>query len=341
METEDKDWTQLDITLKVWKNSCEICYNSFHNSDSITCRCGHIFCKSCFGEYLSSCITLCMIYPLKCPTCERDIFHSTRNILEENDYERVRKLRKIKKKIQDPDIIFCNAPDCTGYFRISDKKTKECFKCHTIRRNLFDPIRENIIESMSVVPCPNCRTLVNKTFGCMYINCFCGSHFCLKCGKLRNRDHNSWECIASNKKGNVSWVIIFVALYSLTLLPLWPFLGVVLYRQYWDRNYFSFMNRKPHLYFSILFVFSAIICMLSLIVLPFIWGFECIKCLFYTQDTIEKGIFITTAKIALYFPCVLLVFLAILLGIAILTFSLPLIGVGLMFMKVNTSKGNK
>jgi hypothetical protein len=186
---------------------------------------------------------------------------------------------------------------------------------------------------MSVVECPKCQALVQKTFGCMSGHCICGADFCVKCLRFRDKFHSDWECFLSGKNDKISWFVILFCLYSLILLPFIPFCVIFIYWKNWDRNYFSVINERPGFYFFMIFLFSPEILIFAIFMLPFYWGWFCVEALLDQQET--RGVFWGVLKILVYFPSVLLMFLGILLGLGTVVVCLPLLGIAFLFCRVN------
>ena len=157
------------------------------------CKCHHVICNDCFTEYYNACISDFNIYPLKCPVdnCGRDIYKALSQILDEDSYERFKVLRKRKKLLTDPNVKWCTVINCDGYGKAKNNEKVDCNICQTEINSTKDPDTLEISKKYSVIECPGCRCLIEKTFGCMRCKCYCGTEFCMKCERILSRYHNN------------------------------------------------------------------------------------------------------------------------------------------------------
>lgn len=308
---------------------CEICHNDRNCSRSIICSCNHSFCQDCFLDYYNISKSDFNFYPFSCPAygCNNDVYKALAQILSSEDYKKFKKFRKHKKLIRNPKIVWCPIVNCEGY-GINDKKDKIlCKKCDTeiTETNLHAEIMST---ELSLIECPGCGCLIERTFGCMNAKCYCGVKFCMKCGKENNRSHNDVICLALDNEGNASCWMLFFTIFSHVLFPFIPLCLVYWYRNYWDRNYIPILNEHPWFYGFVIGVFSPMILVFSLFYLPFIWGWYCVDAMFDGKEAKYKGLWVIL-KILLYFPAVLFTFVGWLLALALIIAFAPLYGLGL------------
>ena len=156
--------------------------------------------------------------------------------------------------------------------------------------------------------------------------CYCGTELCMKCGRVFDQHHNSWVCLGSDSDNHVSlWALIF-SIFSYVLVPFTPLFFVFLYRSNWDRNYCPVVNEHPWVYGCLIALLSPVILVFGVFLLPFVWGWMCVQCLF-TRHHSKWWILL---KIALYGPAVIVNFLGILLGLGLIIAFLPLYGFALL-----------
>lgn len=317
--------------------SCEICQINHLSADKmVNFKCHHHACKNCLTQYIQISIENFRIKPLKCPAseCDCDIYKEARHVLSPSSFSNLKHLRHKKSLLKDPTVKWCPIVNCSGYGRFDQNSNKTtCNNCETEIDLMVDPETEKIFQTCSVLKCPKCNCLIEKTFGCMLNKCYCGTDLCMKCGKENNSGHSAWVCLASQNEKVSIWVMI-LALFAYLLVPVLPFFIVFLYRHNWDPNYFGFINEHPWLYGAGIAILSPIILVLALFYLPFVWAWYCLGCLF-EGETRGKNNFLFAVKIFIYPVVVILTFLAILLGLGLVISFLPLYGITLLVYSIS------
>jgi hypothetical protein len=315
--------------------SCEICYSGHSFDKVIPCKCGHVFCKACLTKYYNLRVLDNKLYPFKCPMyeCKEDIHESLGAVLEKNKYKHFVKIRKQRALLTDPNVKWCPVVNCKGYGKIHNKHRIKCNKCDCEISKTKRPDESDILNNFSVIECPGCGCYVSRTFGCLKANCYCGTEFCMKCGKVVTQQHNYWICLVSDHNEKISVSLIVYILFASLLAPFFPFFLLFFYRKYIDKNYIKQINKSPKCYQFLIFIFSPLILVLSAFYLPFVWSWWSLDWVFETRYKLYRIPFIIL-KLALYLPCVILIFLAYLLGLSLLVFFLPLYGLGLVIYLV-------
>ena len=315
---------------------CEICQEASSNSKIISLACHHRVCLICFREYFNVCMEDFEIYPLKCPAfdCNEDVYKSVSEILDTEAFSRFKHLRYKKEKLRDPAVKWCTVINCDGYGREDQDHRAICNSCQTEISPTADPETERILQTCSVIQCPGCRCLVIKGFGCMHGKCYCGTELCMKCGRNFDKHHNSWVCLGSDSEGRVSmWAVVF-SIFSYLLVPFAPLFVFFMYRSNWDRNYWPALNEHPWVYGFIIALLSPMLLVFGIFLLPFVWGWMCVECLFARKHS-SWWILL---KIVLYGPAVILTFLGTLLGLGLIISFLPLYGVALLVYELKYQK---
>lgn len=317
--------------------SCEICQISHLPLDKMVhFECHHKACKNCLTEYIQISMEEFRIKPLKCPAsnCDCDIYKEAQHVLSASSFSNLKHLRHKKSLLKDPTVKWCHTINCSGYGRFDKNSNKTtCNHCEAEINLTADPETEKILQTCSVLKCPKCSCLIEKTFGCMLNKCYCGADLCMKCGKENDAGHSAWVCLASKNEKVSIWVMI-LALFAYVLVPALPLFIVFLYRNNWDRNYFGFINEHSWLYGAAILIFSPIILVLALFYLPFVWAWYCLECLFEGEKR-ERNDIVTAVKIFIYPVVVILTFLAILLGLGLIISFLPLYGIALLVYSIS------
>lgn len=314
-------------------NYCCICGDA--SSPLLHCKCEYEYCKSCLKSYFSLKIAQFDCYHVKCPnqSCTKPVLKLAKAVLPESDYKKFKKFRKTLKHLSDPQLAFCQKPDCEGV-SFKNKKYFHCNLCKYEFVETFDPNRAEIIQKMSVIVCPICDMMIERKFACQEVRCACGFEFCGKCGLEIDDFHSNWRCALANRSGRVSGLFIALLMYFPILFPLSPFFVIFGYHRNWDRNYFRVIDEHPVFYPMLLFIFSPVIFIFSLFLLPLVFAGVCVQSLFnHHNDS-----WLLVPKIILYFPSILLVFLGLLILFALIICLSPVLGVVLFICKLKNPK---
>ena len=253
--------------------------------------------------------------------------------MPQTDYVKFKKYRKTLKHLNNPELTFCQKPDCEGV----SFKNKKIFHCNTCKYEFvetYDPSRDEIFKKMSVIVCPACDLIIERNFACQEVRCICGFEFCSKCGLEIDDFHSNWKCALGNKSGRVSWIFIVLLMYFPILFPLSPFFIIVGYHLNWDHNYYRLIDKRPVFYPALLFLFSPIIFVFSLFLLPFIFAGFCLQSLFNHHN----NTWLLVPKIILYLPSILMVFLGLLLLFSLIIPLSPVVGLVLFICKLKNPK---
>ena len=195
---------------------CYICYSLLDEKEIVVCSCSHKYCKECILKYLEACKEESKYFPIKCleNDCNTDIFKIYKHLLPINEYKRLKSIRKIHKFLKTKNIFWCNKANCQGYSIISKgKRSGLCTECSNFIYKQADSENKIIKEEFPVAECPKCNTLIYKDFLCLNVTCWCGTQFCLKCGKTSEKHHQNL-CFINTYKGKISWWIVIMSIYS-------------------------------------------------------------------------------------------------------------------------------
>lgn len=206
--TEDKEDSNTDNS----SFSCEICSAKINNSDYLMLKlnCKHIYCLSCYEDYLTEKISTADVYKIKCANYNcNEILNETfiKNIIKNLNKEKASILmRKYNKFIERYKILslkepvkFCPFPDCEGYTIKNPNNNNVkcnyghifCFNCGALNGHqnkdcemssqnskTFDEYRKQYV----LKKCPKCKSDTEKNSGCNHITCiYCSYQWCWLC----------------------------------------------------------------------------------------------------------------------------------------------------------------
>ena len=108
----------------------------------------------------------------------------------------------------------------------------------------------------------------SRTSGCGNITCRCGTRFCIKCGKVLNKNHDELSCLLNLE--NESLVIIIGLLLSFVLFPfhLGFYLIAINVYEIKDEEGRSIYNWKNLSVYTLLVLLSPILIVFLLPILP-------------------------------------------------------------------------
>jgi ariadne-1 len=113
---KEKKIENIDIEAHTFY--CEICYNDKDINEIMYLKCNHYFCKPCFKEYFEFHITQSgKVYMIKCPNigCKEQVYESeVRVLIQENTFEKYKKLRLNFEVSRSSNKKFCPFPECQG-----------------------------------------------------------------------------------------------------------------------------------------------------------------------------------------------------------------------------------
>lgn len=193
------------------KFDCEICCLTFLRSKMTSLECGHLFCNSCWCEYLTTKIMNDGASEMiGCPSFKCQILVDDRTVMKliEEPRTTLRYQHLITNSfVQCNQLLqWCPSPDCTNAIKASSFEAKPvkcrcghlfCFAC---LENWHDPVRCHLIKkwikkcnddsetcnwiSANTKECPKCKAVIEKDGGCNHMICknvACKYDFCWVC----------------------------------------------------------------------------------------------------------------------------------------------------------------
>ncbi|CAK59185.1 unnamed protein product (macronuclear) [Paramecium tetraurelia] len=220
---------------------CPICYQTYDNKLAFTFpSCFDTFCKNCLkstfeGRIKEQNVTLDIF---KCPGCQKMFDQSLiQEFVSEQIFKKYCELSIEMNSIygleEDEILANCLNEACREKYVIwKNAEYQKCLKCkmeycrlcflpqHKPERTceeqklLFqDKVYKDLKALLKACRCPKCNIMVEKTAGCNFMTCKCGTFFCNLCDiQLEKADHNTHfegNSPFNNKckiKVNGSWV---------------------------------------------------------------------------------------------------------------------------------------
>ena len=193
--------------------TCGICFGDL-GPDSCAAPCGHAYCRECYSQFLvtaveggASCLDLRCPHP-DCAMLVPPAFFS--ELLPERERKRYERFGLCSYVDDNRLTTWCPAPGCANLAELSEMPSETdptevkckcghvfCFTCQEeghrpadcemVRRwktqNKAESENMNWIMANSK-PCPSCKRPIEKSQGCMHMQCsVCGHNFCWLCGR--------------------------------------------------------------------------------------------------------------------------------------------------------------
>ena len=216
-------------------NTCIFCIEQFNENDlmnPLLMECNKHVHGKCFIDYIEEELNNNR-FPIKCPLCAGNERHEINYktiidcLLLNNKDNLAAKLENISlnhlAENNPEEITFCPTAGC-NYMCSYDKKEfhlecplckkSYCLQCKaewhknmtceeyqkSINKNENDAQFELYIKGNKLKQCPKCKRWVEKIDGCDHIICSCGTPFCYKCGRIKERDDGHF-CRFCNHNG--------------------------------------------------------------------------------------------------------------------------------------------
>ncbi|RYP63038.1 hypothetical protein DL771_009453 [Monosporascus sp. 5C6A] len=189
------------------KRDCTACRDSFSPHDMVRLDCGHAYCLACLEANARSSLNTQPFAPAKC--CRVIPTDSLQHLTALTRDEVKTYIAKVEELTSTQQKLYCF--NCAAFIPNSSRKKRsgECERCGKktckacLGKSHFGPCdrekltearqgEENVYrlaESKGWKKCPNCLNIVQKGGGCNHMQCYCGQHFCYKCGQALGDDH--------------------------------------------------------------------------------------------------------------------------------------------------------
>ena len=210
-ESLKQDTSFININNDNILDECKVCYGKINSEDKELnqLKCGHLFCKNCWFDYLKHLIEAAKVDRIKCMENGCKVIISEDFILnhiseDENLIEKYKKFKKRAKIIKDKEKKICPNPNCDSFLQKSNStKYVKCEYGHEYCFECLNPPHENkpcnIIQESKfmnwtkdkkVKRCPNCKIYIQKNLGCNHMVCInCDYQWCWICEEEYKSDH--------------------------------------------------------------------------------------------------------------------------------------------------------
>ncbi|KAI3880487.1 hypothetical protein MKX03_001696 [Papaver bracteatum] len=188
---------------------CSVCFDDFDRDVMSAANCGHLFCESCWTQYISMKINdgpECLMLRCPNPSCHVTVGQDMVNkFVSDEDKEKysnylyrsyVEDKRKMSKWCPGPGCEFAIefVAGSSSYDVICRCGHRFCWNCVEDAHRPVDCdtvhkwVLKNSAESENVAwilanskSCPKCKKPIQKNEGCMHMKCKCGFDFCWLC----------------------------------------------------------------------------------------------------------------------------------------------------------------
>lgn len=164
--------------------SCTACLDSFKESETISGKCGHAFCRECLRTMFLLSMQDEQLYPPRC--CNEPI--KPKNLLQILDFDQIRAFDEKVIEYSAKDRLYCSEPTCSKFIPKTairheiatcpacKKETHEL--CRAPVHSGVDCPMDQALQSLLKVAkkqkwkrCPKCRAMVSLSSGCAHIWC--------------------------------------------------------------------------------------------------------------------------------------------------------------------------
>lgn len=228
-------------------SECPICTSSATNDYSCLKSCGHLFCDSCWEEYITNCIKS-GVRDIQCPAyaCENSVDVGT--VLSHAQFQDVIRYASSCHDVyvaNQKDRLWCPSPTCNRVLQVVPVDSpvahcpcgqKVCTRCRGISHwpancqeykqyqkmlaengdtQMFDSLVYTEIQTKGK-ECPSCHVIVEKNGGCPHMTCsFCREHFCWGCGQVWKAADHQGSCYTRGRDADHGTEIFVMSSFDL------------------------------------------------------------------------------------------------------------------------------
>lgn len=180
--------------------TCIMCIEETHVRDmkSACGHCSHEICKQCLETWYSQVEPGHIVSQghCLCPFCKRVPTYRTTKRWVAGHIRNLRIKKKKKNKVPlcpwDSKYVYALCMECVC---LKEALRRECvqelptltsFVCQECKDAKSPLTLAKDASELNLKPCPECKSMVERTGGCHHMTCVCGSHWCWVCGKDRD-----------------------------------------------------------------------------------------------------------------------------------------------------------
>ncbi|XP_071706404.1 E3 ubiquitin-protein ligase RSL1-like [Rutidosis leptorrhynchoides] len=201
--------------------TCSICSEDKPTPVTITMKCSHKFCSCCINTYVDEQVETFQV-PIKCPQLNCRYYISTPEL---RSFLPVASYALVEDSLSDPNLksrdkFYCPFTDCSVLLDPCcdlNQTDNNCVECPVCRRficvkcgvrwhssmscdefqNLPTKGRDSgeCLENRRGRQCQMCERMIELTYGCCHITCWCGHEFCYSCGAEYIDSEQTCECV--------------------------------------------------------------------------------------------------------------------------------------------------
>ncbi|KAK5123559.1 hypothetical protein LTR85_002597 [Meristemomyces frigidus] len=172
---------------------CAACNGHFNADDCYQVNCEHYYCDGCLAELFRGATTDESLYPPRC--CGDTIPYEDISIFLPKELRE--HFEGKREELDDTNRLYCRVPTCSAYIgvglRFGDAGTcvkcdaKTCVHCKNAA-HAGDCAQDQATQDTLKLAteegwkkCPKCERMIELTFGCNHMICFCRAQFCYVC----------------------------------------------------------------------------------------------------------------------------------------------------------------
>ncbi|KAI6841734.1 hypothetical protein KC340_g1232 [Hortaea werneckii] len=155
--------------------------------------CEHWYCDDCLQRLFNAILTDQSLFPPRC--CQQPFEYAA--IKPHLPEELAAQFEAKKEELGNKNRIYCSRPTCSAFIRMDhrdgrvavcpDCKSETCMTCKGPMHEDECPVDEALESVLKVAEdedwqrCPDCKGMIELTFGCNHMTCPCSAEFCYVC----------------------------------------------------------------------------------------------------------------------------------------------------------------
>ncbi|OJJ46365.1 hypothetical protein ASPZODRAFT_1955502 [Penicilliopsis zonata CBS 506.65] len=181
------------------RGECVSCFTELRVKRLVLLSCGHSYCKDCLARMALMATRDESLFPPRC--CFQEI-PMKKMVTYLSSKEKKQYMSRIREyAVSVANRWYCPSPQCGQWIPLKDIKEGSnsqrcphcrvsiCSRCrgisHGQKQCSYDTGLLAVLDearNQQWQRCWGCRSVVERTYGCLHITCRCGAEFCYKCG---------------------------------------------------------------------------------------------------------------------------------------------------------------